>query len=90
MDVDLCREVAAGVHLVIHVEGGVLRVAEVIGGVGVVNPFREFFGIVTAGVDALAFCAVNYGCACILAERELPFGCHFGVAEHGQGNIFVV
>ena len=36
-DVDLCGEVATGVDLIVHVEGGVLRVAEVFLGVGVVD-----------------------------------------------------
>ena len=36
-DVDLCGEVATGVDLIVHVEGGVLRIAEVFLGVGVVD-----------------------------------------------------
>ena len=35
LDVDLCREVALGVHLVVHIERSILRVAEVLLGEGV-------------------------------------------------------
>jgi hypothetical protein len=37
LDVDLCREVAACVHLVVHVQRSVLRVAQVVFGEGVVH-----------------------------------------------------
>ncbi len=90
VDVDLRREVASGVHFIVHVEGGVLRVAEVVGGVGEVNAFRQTFFVVAAGEHALAFFAVDNSRAGVLAEGKLALGCHLGVAEHREGDKFVV
>ena len=90
VDVDLRGEVAAGVHLVVHVEGSVLRVAEVVLGVGVIDAFGDLLFVVATGVDKLSLLAVYDGCAGVLAHGELPFGRYFGVAQHGESYILVV
>ncbi len=90
VDVDLGREVAACVHLLVHSEGGVLRVAEVVGGICEVHALRELLGVVAAGEDVLAFLAVDDGRAGVLAEGKLSLGGHLGVAEHGEGDKLVV
>ena len=89
VDVDLGRDVAAGVHLVVHVQC-VLRIAQIALGVGVVNAFRDFLGVVAAGVDQLAFFAVAYGCAGVLTERQLAFGGDLSITQHCQSHKFVV
>ena len=90
VDVDLGGEVAAGVDLVVHGQGSVLRVAEIVGGIGVVDAVRNHFGIVAAGEHILAFFGVADGCARVLAEGELAFGGDIGVAEHGESDKLVV
>ncbi len=90
MNVNLSGEVAAGVDLVIHVERGVLRIAEVVFGVGLIDAVAQFFFVVAAGPDMLALFAVNNCRAGVLTEGKLAFGRYFGVAEHGEGYIFVV
>ncbi len=61
MDVNLRGEVAAGVYLVIHCEGGVLRVAQVVSGICDIDALRDALLVVTACVDVLAFLAVADG-----------------------------
>ena len=90
VDVDLGGEVAAGVHLVVHVQGSVLRIAQVALGVGVVNAFRDFLGVVAAGVDQLAFFAVADSCAGVLTERQLAFGGDLSITQHCKSHKFVV
>ena len=90
VDVDLRGEIAAGVHLVIHGEGSVLGVAEIVGGVGVVDAARNLFGIVASGEHHLALFAVHDGCSGVLTEGEHTLGCYLGVTQHGEGHVFVV
>ncbi len=71
IEVDLCRKVAAGVHLVIHVQGSILRVAQVAAGIGVIYTVRELLFVVAASVNVLAFLA-DYDCRTgVLAEGKL-------------------
>ncbi len=90
VDVDLGGEVAPGVDFVVHVQGCVLAVTEVVGGVSVVYTARYALDVIASGEYVLTFFAVYDGCAGVLAEGELAFGCDFGVAEHCQGDEFVV
>ena len=90
MDVNLRREVAAGVDFVIHVQRSVLRVAEVVGGVGVRHTARNLLGVVASGVDALPLFAVHDGGAGILAEGELALSGDFGVAQHCERHELIV
>ncbi len=90
VDIDLCGQVAACVHLVVHVQRRVLAVAEIVGGVGKIHTLRNLFGIVAAGEHQLAFLGMADGCACVLAERQCALGGHFGIAQHGKGHIAVV
>jgi len=90
VDVDLSGKVASGVHLVVHGERCVLRVAQIVCGIGVVYALGDAFLVIAAGEYVLALLCVNDGCTGILAERELPFSGYFGVAEHGESHEFVV
>ena len=89
-DVDLGRQVALGVHLVIHVERRILGIAQVVLGVGVIDAAREVFLVAESGPHLLSFFAVDDGCAGVLAEGQLAFGRNFGVAQEGEGDILVV
>ena len=90
VEVDLRGEVAAGVDFVVHVEGRVLRVAQIVLSVGEIDAFGYALFVVAAGVDVLAFLADADGRAGVLAEGELTFCSYFGVAEHREGDEFVV
>ena len=66
--VDLGGKVALGVDFVVHVQGCILGVPQVLFGVGFVNTGRELFRVIATGPNALAFFAENGCCAGILAE----------------------
>ena len=90
LDVDLGRQIALGVDLFIHGQRCILAVAEILFGVGLENAFREGFLVAETGPDLLAFLSVDNSRASVLAEREFTLAGHFGVAQHRQGDIFVV
>ena len=90
LDVDLRGEVAFRVDLVVHGQGRVLRVTEILLGVGLVNAVRESLLITIPGPDLLAFLTVDNCRTRILAEGEQTLACHVGIAEEGQGDILVV
>ena len=90
LDVNLCRQVAACVHLVIHVERCVLGVAQVVLGEGVVNTARESLLILEVCPHALSLLSVDDGSTGVLAEREDSLSCRFGVAQELQSHILVV
>ena len=69
-DIDLGRQVGAGVTLRPHIQRRELRVAEIILRVSLVNAERERLGIVgTTRPNLLTFLSNNLGCAGILAKR---------------------
>ena len=53
MDFDLRREVATGVHLIIHIEGSVLRIAEIILSISLIYTLRDHLLIVATGPHLL-------------------------------------
>ena len=67
-DVNLCGQVAARIHLVVHVQGCVLRVAQVVLGEGVEDTAAQSLFILEACPHLLAFLAVDDGSAGVLAE----------------------
>ena len=83
LQIDLRGQVALGVHLVEHVQRGVLRVAQVALGVGVEHTAAECLLILKSCPDLLAFLAVDDSCAGVLAERQLAFGGNLGVTKEG-------
>ena len=90
LDVDLCRKVAAGVHLVVHVEGSILRVTQIVVHEGVVYTARKGFLVLKAGPHLLAFLTMYNGGAGVLAEGQNALAGCFGVAKELQGHIAVV
>ena len=69
LKVDLSREVALGVHLVVHIKRSVLRVAEVALGIGEVYTLSESLFVAIAGPYLLTLLAVNDSGTGVLAER---------------------
>ena len=90
LNVDLRGEVALSVHLVVHGERCVLRVAQVFSGVGVVNAARDGFFVAEARPHLLSFFAVHDSRARVLAEGQLALGGYLGVAQEGEGYVLVV
>jgi len=90
IDVDLGRQVGAGIFLFRHGQRNNHRVTEVFFGIRIVNPFRQVFGIVYPCVDILALFTDNDGRSCVLAGRQLPFCRNHLVKEHGVGHKTVV
>jgi hypothetical protein len=88
--VDLRREIIPRIFLLIHVEGGRLRIAQILLRVGLVNPLAQSPGVLEVGPDTLAFFANDIGGAGVLAKRENAFRGHFCVAQHREGDIAVV
>ena len=68
-DVYLCGQVTFGVHLIIHIEGCILRVPQVLFSVSFVHTFRERLLITKTRPNVLSLFAVNDGRSGVLAER---------------------
>ena len=90
VDVDLGREVGAGVLLGVHVQGDGLRIAQVVLGVGVVDALGDELLVAHAGPDLLSLLGDHGGGAGILADGELAFGRDLGVAQHRHRDALVV
>ncbi len=90
LDVDLGRQIGAGVDLPVHVERDGLRVAEILFRVGLVDPPGEGFLVPAPGPDLLAFLGDDQRRAGVLADREFEFGGDLGVAQERHGHALVV
>ena len=90
LDVNLCRQVATCVHLVVHVQRSVLRVAQVVLCEGVEDTERECFLILETCPHLLAFLTMNDGGTCVLTERKNSLCSHFGIAQELQRYIFII
>ena len=90
LDIDLGRQVAFRINLFVHRQRGVLAVAKTLFGVGLEHTLGESFRIVETSPDLLALLGVDDRGAGVLAERELPFRGHLGIAKEAQGHVFVV
>ena len=90
LDVYLRGQVAARVDLVVHRQGRVLRVAEVVRGKGVVDAVAQGLCVVEVSPHPLALLAVDDGRAGVLAEGEHTLGRGLGVAQQGERYIFVI
>ncbi len=90
VEIDLRREIAAGVLFVVHGQGNVLGITQIFFGVGLEDPFGEQFLVPGPGPYPLAFFADD-GCRTgVLAEGQLELGRDFGVAQHGDGHPAIV
>lgn len=90
MDFDLRREVATGINLIIHIEGSILRIAEIILGISLINTLRDHLLIVAACPDLLTLIGGADRSAGILAEREDTLSGDFGITEHGESHILII
>ena len=90
IQIELRRQVGAGVLLGEHVQRGILRVAQVVLGVGMVDPFGERRLVAAAGPDLLALFAHDDRGPGVLAERQQTGGRHIGILEHRQRDHAVV
>ena len=73
VEIDLCRQVGAGVDLFVHIQRRVLRIAQVIFGVRVVDAVRQGRFVTAAGPDALAFFTDDDRRAGVLTGRQNTF-----------------
>ena len=89
-DVDLRGEVRARVHLVEHVEGRELRVAQVARLVRLIDAAREGLLVAAAGEHVLALLAHHDGGARVLTHREHTARGDGGVLEQVEGHEAVV
>ncbi|SAC80206.1 Uncharacterised protein [Enterobacter cloacae] len=90
VEVNLCWQVGAGVDLFVHVQRGVLRIAQVVFGVGVINTVRQRRFITAAGPDALAFFTDDDRRTGILTGWQNAFRRDIGVTQELQGNVLIV
>ena len=90
LDVNLGREVATGVHLVVHIQRSILRIAQVVLRIGVIDTEREGFLILEAGPYLLSLLTMDNGCTCILAEWKNTLHRCLRIAEELQGYILIV
>ena len=90
LDINLCGQVALGVHLLVHGERSVLRVAQVLLGISLIYTQRQGLFVAIARPYLLAFLTVDDGRTGILAEGKQTLGGHFGIAQEGQCHVLVV
>ena len=90
LDINLGRQVATGVHLIIHVERSVLRIAEVVLCVGVVNTQAQCLFVLEVSPYTLTLLAVDDSSTCILAEWENALNGSLCIAEELECYVLVV
>ncbi len=90
LDVDLGREVTTGVHLVVHVQRGILRVAQVVLGEGIEDTQAQGLLVLETGPHLLTLLTVDDCRTRILTERQDATGSHLGIAQELQGHILVI
>ena len=90
VELHLGGQVAAGVDLLVHGEGCVLRVAQVAAGVGVEDPAGESLLVAVAAEDPLALFADHDGRAGVLAHREDHLGRDHRVLHELERDVAVV
>ena len=90
LDIYLRREVALGIHLIVHIQRSVLAVAKVLLGVGIEYAAAQGLFVFEVSPDMLAFLSVDDGGAGILTERKDALDRSFGIAKELQGHVFVV
>ncbi len=90
VDLDLRRQVGAGVLLVPHRQRGQLRVAQVEPGVRVVHALADRLGVVAAGEHPLALLAHHDRGAGVLAHRQYAGRADVGVLQQVERDEAVV
>ncbi len=89
-EIDLRRQIVAGIDLAEHRHRRQLAVAQVGLGISAPDAFRERAGIAAAGPDALSLLAHHDRGAGVLAHRQDLSGRDVGVLQHVVGDEAVV
>ena len=90
VDLDLGRQVAAGILLRVHGQRCILGVAQIILGIGIIDAPGQGSLIIGTGPNLLALFAHDDGRARILAHGELEIGGDHRVFQHFQGDEAVI
>ena len=90
LDINLSRQVATGVHLVVHVQRRVLRVAQVVLSEGVEHTQAQSLFILETSPDLLTLLTVDDSSTSVLTERQDALAGHLGIAQELQGYILIV
>ena len=90
LDIDLCREVATSVHLIIHVKRCVLRITEVVLCVSVIDTAAQSLFVLEVGPYTLTLLAVDDSGTSVLAEWEDALYGSLGVAKELESHVLVV
>ena len=90
LDINLGRQVATGVHLIIHIERSVLRIAEVVLCKGVVNTQTQCLFVLEIGPYTLTLLTVDDSSTCILAEWEDALHGSLCIAKELESYVLVV
>ncbi|MNS78425.1 hypothetical protein D3C72_1120410 [compost metagenome] len=90
VEVNLRWQVGARIHLFVHIQRRILRIAQVIFDVGVIHAMRQRGFVAAAGPDALAFFAGDDRRAGVLTGRQNAFRSDIGVTQELQRDVFVV
>ncbi|CAH0239658.1 hypothetical protein SRABI106_02373 [Rahnella aquatilis] len=90
VEVDLCRQIGAGVYLFVHIQCGILGIAQVILDEGVIHTLRQAGFVAAAGPDSLPFFTHDDCGAGVLTGRQNAFGRNFRITQELQRNVFVV
>ena len=88
--VDLRGKVAPCIDLTVHIEGRILRKAEVVARVGVVDAVREVLLVASTSPDVLTFLTQDDGGTGVLAEGELPQSAYLSIAEEGESDELII
>ena len=89
-DINLCGEVAFRIYLIVHVEGRVLAVTQVLLSVGLENAKRERLFVTIARPHLLTLFAMDDGGTGILTKRQLPLACHFSITKERERYILII
>ncbi len=90
LNINLSREVTLRVHLVVHIQWSILRVAEVVLRESVEHTFRQRLFVLKARPHLLALFAVDDSRTRVLAERKNALGSCLSIAQELKSHILVV
>ena len=89
-DINLCRQITTGIHLVVHVQRSVLRIAQVVLCKGIEDTQAQRLFILKTCPYLLPLLTVDNSRTRVLAERQDTLASHLGVAQELQGHILIV
>ena len=90
IQLDLGRQVAAGIPFFKHGQGGILRIPQIGISISIKHPLRKGGFIRITGPNLLTLFAHNNSCSGILTHGKDTFGCDYGIFQQFQGYISVI